>query len=195
VIDSSFFYTFAMVFAAEFGDKSQLVCMALAARYRAAPVLFGTVLAFVLLNLLAVSVGGVIAQWVPQDLLLLLVAVMFGWFGVKTLRADDDDEDDSGSAVGRSLILSVMVLMFMAELGDKTQLAVAGLAAVEPVIWVWFGGTLALVLTSTIGVIVGRTLLQKVPVVWLHRIGGGLFILFSLLALWQWVQLSAVVSP
>lgn len=177
---------FFLVFIAEFGDKSQLVSMTLAARYRALPVLIGAIAAFAVLNLLGVTVGATLAEWLPQWIVLLLVALLFTLFGVQALRDDGSDDEDGVSKVGKHLLVSVFILIFLAELGDKTQLAVAGMAGVELPVAVWLGGTLALMLTTLIGVVAGRTFLQRVPLYWVHKVSGILFLLFALLA---WVEL------
>jgi len=174
--------SFLLVFIAEFGDKSQLVCMTLAARYRSAVVLVGAILAFASLNLLGVTVGVLVAQWIPSWIVLAIVMLLFLLFGIQALRSEEEDENDGGSKVGKHLLVSVFLLIFLAEFGDKTQLAVAGLASVESAVGVWLGSTLALIGTTLIGVLVGRTLLQRLSVSWLQRGSGVIFILFGLLA-------------
>lgn len=173
---------FLLVFLAEFGDKSQLVCMTLAARYRAFPVLLGAVAAFAGLNLLAVAVGSVAATWFPREVVLSIVALLFLWFGVQSFMAEEDDEDEAKTFSLKSVFLSALVMIFLAELGDKTQLAVMGLASAEPPVPVWLGATLALAMTSAIGVIAGRALMRYISVVWLHRVSGLLFIAFGVYA-------------
>jgi putative Ca2+/H+ antiporter (TMEM165/GDT1 family) len=84
-----------------------------------------------------------------------------------------------------SVSLSTFSLIALAEIGDKTQIAVAGLAGTMALLPVWLGASAALVMVSAAGVLVGRTLLQRLPLVWLHRISGGVFLLFALLAAWQ----------
>jgi putative Ca2+/H+ antiporter (TMEM165/GDT1 family) len=173
---------FLLVFLAEFGDKSQLVCMTLAARYRALPVLLGAVLAFAVLNLLAVAVGSVAATWFPREVVLSVVALLFLWFGVQSFMAQEDDEDEARALSLKSVFLSALVMIFLAELGDKTQLAVMGLASAEPPVPVWLGATLALAMTSAIGVMAGRALMRYISVIWLHRISGLLFVAFGVYA-------------
>lgn len=181
--------SFLLVLGAEFGDKSQLVCMALAARYRAAPIVTGAVAAFALLNLLAVTVGAAAAAWLPQWLVLAVVMVLFALFGVLALRGEEDDDDDEGEAkVGRYLIASIFGLIFMAELGDKTQLAMVGLAGVNDALLVWIGGTLALAVTTISGVWAGRVLLTRLPMALIHRAGGVLFLGFACWVGWQLYQ-------
>lgn len=173
---------FLLVFLAEFGDKSQLVCMTLAARYRAFPVLMGAIVAFAVLNLLAVLVGSVAATWLPRPVVLGVVAILFLWFGVQSFRAGEDEGDDSVALSVKSVFISALLMLFFAELGDKTQLAVMGLASAESGLSVWIGSTLALVSTSALGILAGRALMRYVSVTWLHRASGVLFIAFALYA-------------
>lgn len=173
---------FLLVFLAEFGDKSQLVCMTLSARYRAFPVLLGAIVAFAVLNLLAVAVGSVAATWFPREVVLSVVALLFLWFGVQSFMTQEDDEDETKALSLKSVFLSALVMIFLAELGDKTQLAVMGLASAEPPVPVWLGATLALAMTSAVGVIAGRALMRYISVIWLHRVSGLLFIAFGVYA-------------
>ena len=186
--------SFLLVLGAEFGDKSQLVCMALAARYRAAPIVLGAVAAFAVLNLLAVTIGAAAAAWLPQWLVLSVVMVLFTLFGVLALRGDDDEEDEGEAKVGRYLIASIFGLIFMAELGDKTQLAMVGLAGVNDAVLVWMGGTLALVVTTLSGVWAGRVLLARLPMALIHKVGGMLFLGFAGWVGWQLYGLLTVAG-
>ncbi len=167
---------------AELGDKTQLVCMTLAARHPPAPVLSGAVLAFAVLNLLAVLFGASVAAWLSEWLTAMAVAILFAAFGVKALRDADEETVEVEEKSGRSVLLSTFMLIFLAELGDKTQLAVAGLASTQSALAVWIGGTLGLAAVSALGVLAGRTVLQRLPLPWLHRVSGALFLLLALLA-------------
>jgi putative Ca2+/H+ antiporter (TMEM165/GDT1 family) len=175
--------TLALVAAAEFGDKSQLVCMTLAARHRHWPVWWGSVAAFALLNLVAVVFGAAAARWLPERWVAGAVAVLFAVFGLRTLRAAGEEE---GGAVeeksGHGIFLTTFLMIFLAEFGDKTQIAVAGLGAAEPPAPVWLGATLALGFTSAVGVWAGRTVLRKIPQRTMHLVGGGLFLIFAAVA-------------
>ncbi|MDS4042363.1 MAG: TMEM165/GDT1 family protein, partial [Candidatus Competibacter sp.] len=143
--------TLGLVALAELGDKTQLVCMTLAARHPAPPVLLGAVLAFAVLNLLAVIFGAAVAAWLPEWLVAAGVAVLFAAFGVRALREASAETVAVEERDGRGILVSTFVLIFLAELGDKTQLAVAGLAGTQDALAVWVGGTLALALTSALG--------------------------------------------
>lgn len=179
--------SFMLVFLAEFGDKSQLVCMTLAARHRHWPVLLGAVVAFALLNLLAVLFGAVVASWIPEFWLALIVAGLFGFFGIQSLLMKHDDSED-GSVEARSshsLFITALLMIFVAEFGDKTQLAVAGLASTYHGLPVWIGSTLALLATTAVGVMVGQRLLKRLPLGLIHKFSGVLFLLLALVALYQ----------
>ena len=175
--------TFLLVGLAEFGDKSQLVCMTLAARHRGLPVLVGAIAAFAILNLLAVLFGAAVAAWLPEWLVTVAVAVLFAVFGISALRYQEEDEDDDvEEAPGHGIVATTFLLIFLAEFGDKTQLAVAGLGSTGEPTAVWAGATAALAVTSALGVFAGRKLLNRLPLKWIHRISGVFFLLLALFA-------------
>jgi putative Ca2+/H+ antiporter (TMEM165/GDT1 family) len=176
--------TFVLIFLAEIGDKSQLVCMTLAAHYRALPVLMGAFSAFAFLNLLAVLFGAALANWLPENMINISVALMFAAFGIYVLLAKKKDRDQEISEKGdHGILITTFLLIIMAELGDKTQIAVAGLSSAASPMPVWFGATLALGFTSTIGVLVGSRLLQRIPMVLLYRMSGVFFLILAAFAL------------
>lgn len=177
--------TFFLIALAELGDKSQLVCMTLAARHRALPVTLGAVLAFALLNALAVLFGHVLAAWLPETALTLMVAGLFALFGLQALRNAAEDEDDSQTDEARAhtVLIHTFLLIFVAELGDKTQIAVAGLGSTYPPLAVWLGATLALASTSILGIWAGKAWLSRIPMHWVHRVSGVLFLSLAALAL------------
>jgi putative Ca2+/H+ antiporter (TMEM165/GDT1 family) len=178
--------SFTLIGLAEIGDKSQLVCMALAARHRHWPVLLGAATAFLVLNTLAVIFGAGVAAWVPERVTAAIVALLFGAFGIHALYARDDEESEE--VVERSdhgIFFTTLLLILVAEFGDKTQIAVAGLAGSIAPLPVWIGATTALIMVSALGVWAGRTVLQRLPLHWLHRVGGGIFLVFALVAGWR----------
>lgn len=183
---SIIFSSFTLISLAEIGDKSQLVCMTLAARYRHWPVLLGATTAFLILNALAVLFGAGVAAWVPERLAAGIVAVLFGAFGIHAMRKQDDGSaEDVEKRPGHGIFFSTLLLILVAEFGDKTQIAVAGLAGTLAPLPVWLGASAALIMVSALGVWAGRTVLQRLPLVWLHRASGGVFLLFALLAAWR----------
>ena len=139
--------------------------MTLAARYRHWPVLLGATTAFPVLNALAVILGA---------------------FGIHALlKQDDGDTEDVKERVGHGIYLSTLLLILVAEFGDKTQIAVASLAGTLTPLPVWFGASAALITVSAPGILAGRTLLQHLSIIWPHRLSGGIFLLFAAFAGWR----------
>lgn len=176
--------TFLLIALAEFGDKSQLVCMTLAARHRGLPVVLGAVAAFAILNLLAVLFGAAVAAWLPEWVVTLAVAVLFTVFGISALRFEDEEDDEEiEEKPGHGIFATTFLMIFLAEFGDKTQIAVAGMGSAADASATWVGATLALASTSLLGVFAGRRLLNHLPLKWIHRISGVFFLLLALLAI------------
>ncbi len=144
--------SFTLIALAEIGDKSQLVCMTLAARYRPWPVLLGAIVAFALLNIVAVIFGAAAAHWLPDTVVTAVVGILFLLFGIHALRNSTDQDDEVPDTRGsHSLFFSTLLLITLAEFGDKTQIAVAGLSSTSDPLAVWLGATLALAMTSDSG--------------------------------------------
>ncbi|MGZ5599029.1 MAG: TMEM165/GDT1 family protein [Methylobacter sp.] len=178
--------SFALIAAAEIGDKSQLVCMTLASRHRAMPVLLGAIAAFAFLNTLAVIFGIAISSWLPEHIVATIVAILFAAFGVHSLRMESEEENEEvKEKSGHSIFFTTFLLITVAEFGDKTQLAVVGLSSTATPVAVWFGSTLALASTSALGIWAGRTILQKVPLALLHKISGTIFLMLSVFAAYR----------
>ncbi|MFZ4702657.1 MAG: TMEM165/GDT1 family protein [Candidatus Methylumidiphilus sp.] len=178
--------TFGLIAVAEIGDKSQLVCMTLAARHKALPIVLGATAAFALLNLAAVMFGAAVAHWLPEWAVGTAVVVLFAGFGIRALLTKEEDEDgEPVEKSGHGVFATTFLLIFAAEFGDKTQLTLAGLGAALPPAPVWLGGTLALATTSLLGVWAGRALLRRIPLHWLHRLSGVLFLGFAAYAAWR----------
>ncbi|MGR8929272.1 MAG: TMEM165/GDT1 family protein [Gammaproteobacteria bacterium] len=172
--------SFALIAAAEIGDKSQLVCMTLASRHRGGPVIWGAISAFAFLNTLAVVFGAAIAKWLPDYLVAVTVALLFAGFGLHALlNHEDDEEEEVVEKSGHSIFFTTFLLIAVAEFGDKTQLAVVAFSSTALPVAVWLGSTLALTFTSGLGVLAGRTVLQRVPLTLLHRISGLIFLVLA----------------
>ncbi len=175
--------SFALITAAEIGDKSQLVCMTLAARYRALPVFLGAFAAFIILNTFAVSFGVVISSWIPKYIVAAIVTLLFTAFGIHSLLINSEEEKiDISRKSSHSIFLTTLLLITVAEFGDKTQLAVVALSSTYLAIAVWIGATVALAGTSALGVFAGRTILQAISLTLLHRISGIIFLVLAAFA-------------
>ena len=180
----SFFAALGLVFVAELGDKTQLVAMGFGARHRLSTVLAGVVLAYAATNLLSVVVGGVLGATFPTRAIGLVGGLLFLGFAVWTLRSHEEpDADELAAPSGRSVLWSVAAAMFLAELGDKTMLATATLAAKDNPVLTWFGATVGIVLSGTLGVLLGRVFGARLPER-VTRIGSGvLFAVFGVVLL------------
>lgn len=187
--------TAVLVFMAEIGEKSQIVCMTLAARHRGLPVFLGAVIAFAVLNLLAVFFGVIVAHAIPEIYVAIVVAMLFLLFGLQSLFSaqGDSDEEEASILSSHSLFITAFLMIFIAEFGDKTQIAVAGLSTRYDAAGIWLGATIALVATSGLAVWVGRSILQHIPVHLMQRLSGVVFLLIGLLAVAKILQIRGMV--
>lgn len=174
---------FAVVFLAELGDKTQLVALTLAGRYPALKVLAALGAAILLLQTLSVTVGALISEVVPDRIITLGAGLLFLGFAVWTWRSADEDEDDDDAAVGRAGLFSVAVAFFLAELGDKTMLTTASLAADRGAVPVWIGSFAAMLAATALAVVAGRALMSRVSAKTLHTIGAVAFAIVGVLTL------------
>ncbi|MEE9425106.1 MAG: TMEM165/GDT1 family protein [Methylococcales bacterium] len=188
-------FTVILVFLAEIGDKSQIVCMTLAARHRGLPVLLGAVIAFAVLNLLAVIFGVFVAHVIPEIYVAVIVAMLFLLFGLQSLffGQEDSNQDEAPKLSSHSLLITAFLMIFIAEFGDKTQIAVAGLSTRYDAAGIWLGATIALAVTSGLAVWVGRGLLQHVPTHLMQRLSGVVFLLIGLFAVAKILQISELI--
>ncbi len=154
-----------LVFIAELGDKTQLVALGLGARHRLAPVLAGVTLGYAASNLLSVTVGGLLGATLPTRALGLGGGALFLVFAVLNLRDGEAPDDQASPAAPRRgrLVMSVALTMFVAELGDKTMLATATLAAQGNPVLVWIGATVGITFSGAVGVMVGRATGSRLP--------------------------------
>ncbi len=153
-----------LVFVAELGDKTQLVAMGFGARHRLGPVVAGVVAAYCATNLVSVVVGGLLGAALPTRAIGIAGGVLFLGVALWTLRGEaEEDEDEAAAPRRRSIALSVFAAMFLAELGDKTMLATATLAARGQPVLVWIGATLGIVASGLLGVLLGRLVGAQLP--------------------------------
>jgi len=124
---TAFITSLVFVVLAEMGDKTQLLAMAFATRYRWQTVMWGVFIATVLNHLFAVVVGNYITRFMPMSYIQIAAAISFILFGLWTIRGDELQGEDRD--IGRSPFWTVAIAFFMAEMGDKTQLATVALAA------------------------------------------------------------------
>ncbi len=176
--------SFLLVAASEMGDKTQLLALTLASRYRRPwTVMAGILVATVANHALASSVGAWISEHVPQRALALALAATFVAFGVWTLRPDTLEESRGPERLGA--FLTTAVLFFLAEMGDKTQLATVALAArYDSVVRVTVGTTLGMLAADGLAVVLGERLAARVSSRRIRWGAAALFFLFGALSLW-----------
>ena len=173
----------AAVAVAEIGDKTQLLSLVLAARYRRPwPIIAGILIATVLNHALAGAVGAAVAAWLSPDQLKWILALSFVAVAIWTLIPDKLDDDDSASRTGRSVLIATVIAFFIAEMGDKTQVATVLLAAQYPSLWqVVMGSTFGMLLANAPVVLLGAKFAHRLP---LRAARIAAATLFMLLAIW-----------
>lgn len=178
---------FGLMFLAELGDKSMLLAVAFATRYRPWPVVGGiAIVAFVMLGL-STLVGAGLGAALPEQALAIGGGLLFLGFGIWTLLDDDDDEEEAAQLRGSSVLIGVTVAFLIAEFGDKTMLATVTLAGTQAPIPTWIGASLGMTLAS--GLAVGLAVLAggRLPDRVLRLVAAGAFLIFGVLLLWEGV--------
>src|SRR2546427_6136236 len=172
--------SFLVVALAEMGDKTQLVALSMASRYRRPwTVMIGILIATTINPALVSSVGVWAATRVPAAVVEWILGLSFIGFGVWTLVPDTYDEPTKRPAWGP--LVTTTVVFFLAEMGDKTQLATVALAARfgSPVA-VTAGTTLGMLAADALAVFAGTYLATRLSMVWLRRAAATLFFVFGL---------------
>lgn len=156
---------FAVVFVAEFGDRTQLLLLALATRHRPAPVVGGLVVGYGLMTVVAVALGAAVGAALPDTVVRIGSGLVFlgfaAWTLVGTQDEDDDQVDDRSQRHPLALLASIAGAIMLSEIGDKSMLATATLAADGDPLPVWLGATAGILSAGGIGVVVGRLLADR----------------------------------
>ena len=173
---------FAIVAAAEFGDKTQMAVICLSAKHKPKPVFIGAVLAFTLVDGISAIVGGAIAPFIPKFWIGVAAGISFLIFGIWTLLSKEDltvkIREHSKTVITSFILIGVM------ELGDKTQLAVIALSAeYKAPLQVFVGVVFALALLTGLGVIFGKILSRYVSGRYVKISAGLIFLAFGVLFL------------
>ncbi len=192
---SAFALAMVAVVLAEMGDKTQLLAMAFASRFRWQTVLWAVFAATLANHLMAVIAGNVATQLLPIAWIKLAASVSFIVFALWTIRGDALEGEDQRQ--GRSPFWTVAIAFFLAEMGDKTQLMTIALGAeqaakvggagwiakVRQIGPVWMGTTCGMLIADGLGIIVGIVLHRHIPerlVKWIAACGFAGFGLFGL---------------
>ncbi len=157
--------SFAVIFVAELGDKSQLMAMTFATRYRFWTVIAAITAATAVVHLVSVAVGSLLGLALPTRPINIVAGIAFVAFGLWTLRGDElsDDEESRAERSKAPAFFAVAGAFFLAELGDKTMLATITLATQEGWFGVWIGSTIGMVAADALAIGVGALLGRHLP--------------------------------
>ena len=182
----AFFVSAAVVAIAEIGDKTQLLALMLAARYRKpTPIILGIFCATLANHALAAWVGAEVAAWIGADAMRWVLAVTFivmaGWCLIPD-KADDGPQ----AARQAGAFLATLVAFFLVEIGDKTQIATVALAArFNSLLAVTAGTTVGMLLANVPVVLFGDAIAKRLPLKWVRAAAAILFLLLGLAAIFM----------
>ena len=187
----AFLLSFGVIFLAELGDKSQLMALAFASRYRAMTVLVAVTVATLLVHAGSVVLGAAFALALPTAAIQVVAGLAFLGFAAWTLRGDElgQDEESRASRSGRSALLTIGTAFFLAELGDKTMLATITLATTEEPWGTWLGSTAGMVAADAIAIAIGALLGTRFPERVIKLFAAAAFVVFGVLLIVQGVGL------
>ena len=186
--------SFGVIFVAELGDKSQLMAMTFATRFKPWPVLIGITVATAVVHAASVAIGYWAGAALPTAWISLVAGLAFLAFGAWTLRGDTLTEAEQAKAdsakagrTNRSVILAVGAAFFLAELGDKTMLATITLATRYGWFGTWLGSTVGMVVADALAIGVGALLGRRLPERVIRYGAAALFVIFGI-----WLIVGAV---
>jgi putative Ca2+/H+ antiporter (TMEM165/GDT1 family) len=179
----AFLVSTGAVAIAEIGDKTQLLSLILAAKYRRPwPICIGILVATLVNHALAGTLGALVSQWLSPEVLKWIVVVSFLAVAAWTLVPDKADDDDATKGAGHGVLIATIIAFFLAEMGDKTQIATVVLAAQYSPLWqIILGTTFGMLLANVPVVVLGAKFAERLPLK-AARIGAA--ILFCALAVW-----------
>ncbi len=181
----SFFVSTGVVALAEIGDKTQLLAFVLAARFRKPlPIIAGILVATLFNHGLAGALGAWITHSVAPEVLRWVLGLSFLGMAAWTLIPDRIDQDDAGAATRFGVFGTTLIAFFLAEMGDKTQIATVALAAhyAAPVSVV-IGSTLGMLIANVPAVYLGRRLADRIPMRLVHAIAAAIFAILGIATL------------
>ena len=183
----AFLVSTGIVALAEMGDKTQLLALVLAARFRKPwPIVFGIFAATVVNHALAGAVGSWVTHVLGPQVLRWILGGSFIAMAVWMMIPDKLDEDDAPKALLFGVFGTTLIAFFLAEMGDKTQIATVMLAAkYNAYLWVVAGTTLGMMLANAPVVWLGERITRKVPIRAVHLVSAAIFLVLGLLAIFS----------
>lgn len=178
---SAFLQSLFFIFIAEMGDKTQLVALTFATRFRARTVILGVFAATLLVHLFSVFIGELLGIALPTFWIGILAGLAFIGFGIWTLKGDRLEEEDAEKPDRFGPFITVALAFFLAELGDKTMLATVTIASQQQsFVPVWIGSTLGMVVADGIAILVGKFAGKRLPEQTIRYIAGMLFMIVGI---------------
>ena len=175
-----------VVAAAEIGDKTMLLAVFLAARFRKPwTIILGIFVATFLNHVIAGALGATLANCISADLLRWILIVSFIAMGIWILIPDKIDEGGNDDRLRRFGVFgTTVILFFIAEVGDKTQVATVALAARYPAeaFWVVCGTTLGLMIADAPAVFIGNKLAEKISMKLMRQVAAAVFFILAVVA-------------
>lgn len=172
--------TFVFIAVAELGDKTQLLTMAFATRYRIKDVLASVLAASAVLMVIAVLAGRVLFELLPTTYVQMIAGILFIIFALWILFFDEEEGEEENEKTGKTPFLTVFGAFILAETGDKTQLATVALVVKYNALFeVWAGATLGMFAANSIGIIAGNRIREMFPEELIKRIAAALFLIFG----------------
>ena len=174
-----------VVALAEIGDKTQLLALILAARFKKpTPVILGILAATIANHGLAGAVGAWISATVSPDILRWILSLSFIGMAIWTMIPDKIEEEETQIATRFGVFSATLITFFLAEMGDKTQVATVALAAHYAVpLLVVLGTTLGMLIADVPAVFIGDKLANKIPMKVVHSIAAAIFAILGLATL------------
>jgi len=194
MLESLFVPTF-IVALAEIGDKTQLLALLLAARFRKPwPIICGIVVATLANHFAAGAIGNWVASFFSPATLSWTLAVSFVAVALWTLIPDELDDDESSKLKRYGPFLTTLIAFFIAEMGDKTQVATVMLAAQYPhFILVVIGTTLGMLLANVPVVLAGNFAAERLPLTLIRRLAACAFAALAVYAGYQALTFSGLI--
>ena len=181
----SFLISTGVVALAEIGDKTQLLAFILAARFKKPiPIIAGILVATLINHGLAGALGAWITSMVNPSIMQWVLGVSFIAMAIWTLIPDEIEEEETQVVLKLGVFGATLVTFFLAEMGDKTQIATVALAAhyASP-LWVVAGTTLGMLIADVPAVFIGDKLANRIPMALVHRIAAAIFAVLGIATL------------
>ncbi|MDF2878596.1 MAG: hypothetical protein K0S30_1692 [Clostridia bacterium] len=173
-----------LIFMAEMGDKTQILAIAFATKFKVKKVLIGIFIGCLLNHGLAVILGAYLSTLIPIQSIQIIAGISFILFSLWTLRVEEEEEEETTKA-GYGAVITVALAFFIGELGDKTQLTTIMLAADAQFPFIVLMGTVSgMVITGGLGIWVGSKLGDRIPEFAIKMVSASIFMFFGVTKLY-----------